>query len=441
MSSLIRQFSKSRVILFGIFLRLVLIPFVAHPFDMYSWYRFAEDIFEQGITFSYLGVGPIWYLFLSVLTPVYFGISNSLDIFAIPVSTLPANFDPGYGIVYITDPIFNLLIKIPLIVADFLSAFLIYRIVFHYSKSYLISRYSASLYFVSPIIIWISAGWGQYDSLAVLFTLFSFYSLLISKKIPLSAFCIFLAIMIKVYPIIFLVPMIISIYRFDENRRMTLNAILFYLVPISIFAFVFQKDVISFITQLIIPTTFYFTSGFGLTYWSVSLLAPIDILFSRVIMYLIMLILGFLSLYYTIRIAKTQFDTVILGSFLFTASYFLSSTVVSEQRSLILLALLSLSLLSHSSFRIYFLSLSFLAFIYAQKNFPFYLLPLASRFPESFEFLFSYTSIFLNRTPEFISPTYQSGAILFIIGTLFSSILVILIFKIFQNHNDDNNLY
>ena len=174
MSSLIRQFSKSRVILFGIFLRLVLIPFVAHPFDMYSWYRFAEDIFEQGITFSYLGVGPIWYLFLSVLTPVYFGISNSLDIFAIPVSTLPANFDPGYGIVYITDPIFNLLIKIPLIVADFLSAFLIYRIVFHYSKSYLISRYSASLYFVSPIIIWISAGWGQYDSLAVLFTLFSF---------------------------------------------------------------------------------------------------------------------------------------------------------------------------------------------------------------------------------------------------------------------------
>lgn len=435
-----RSLGSTHLIVLGVVIRLALIPFFAHPYDMYAWYSYVEGILKQGISLSIFGINPLWNFLLILIAYIYDWLSNILHISVIPVSILPSNFDPSYGITVVTDTVFNTLVKIPLIVADILSAFLIYRIAYFYTRDYFVSRRPAFLYFFSPIVIWISAAWGQYDSLAVLFTLLSFYLLLVSKRMVMSALSLYVAVLIKIYPIIFLVPILLSILRFDKARRWKVASFLFFLIPVGLYLLFFQEGAFfSFLKSLILPSGLLFTSGFGLTYWSVSLIMPIDIFWSRLIMNLVMLSLVLLSLYYVIRRAKTRFDVVVLGSFLFTAALFLSLTIVTEQRSLILLALLSLAIIYRPSPRIYLIFLSFAAFLYAQKNFPFYLLPLASRFPDSFSFLFSYASPYVVRSSEFLAPTFSSGLFLFIVGSSFSGILLVLFYKVFRMNYSLNN--
>src|SRR5574340_131485 len=144
------------LIVMGVVIRLLLMPFFAHPFDMSEWYRYTERILDQGFSFSVLGINPIWNSFLVFNAYVYNWLSNILHITATPVSSLPADFDPSYEISIVTDPLFNTLLKIPLVVSDIFSALLIYRIALFYTKDHSFSRRSSLLYFLSPIVIWIS---------------------------------------------------------------------------------------------------------------------------------------------------------------------------------------------------------------------------------------------------------------------------------------------
>ena len=331
-----------------------------------------------------------------------------------------------------------MLIKIPLIVADILSAFLIFKIAYFYTHDYLAARRSMLLYFFSPIVIWISAGWGQYDSLAVFFTLLSLYFLLVQKKITTSSLILMIAVLIKIYPIIFYIPIIISILKFESFQRWKLISFFLLISSLAMFLIFFQ-DIIHFFEILFFPKYFFFTPGFGLTYWSISLIMPIDVFLSRLIVIFTTLFFISISFYYVIKIAKTKFDSVILGSFLFTVSFFLSTPIVSEQRSLILLALFSLIIAYRPSLTKYFYILSFLAILYAQKNFPFYILPIASRFPDVFSPIFSFFSPLINRSPDFIAPTLLGGLILSIIGISFSFILIILLLKILKINNTYSN--
>lgn len=398
---------------------------------MSEWYRYVEGILNQGVSLSTFSIIPVWSSLLILVAYSYNWLSNVLNINVIPVSSLPPNFNPSYGVSVVTDPVFNLLVKIPLIVADIFSTLLIYRIAHFYTNDNSVSRRAAYLYFLSPLVIWISAAWGQYDSLAVLFTLLSLYLLLVSKKIVLSSLSLYTATLIKIYPIIFIVPILISILRFDKNRLRKVVSFLFPLIPICLYLLLFQEKVLfSFLKAIILPTGLPFASGFGLTYWSISMIMNVDVFWSRLVMYLIMFPLVLFALYYIIRRAKTRFDAIIFGSFLLLASFFLSLTAVAEQRSLILLAILSLVVIYRPSTQFYVLLLSYAAFLYAQKNFPFYLLPLASIFQNSFSFLFNYASTYIARSPDYIAPTFSSGLILFIIGVFFSAVLLILVYKI-----------
>tara|TARA_B100002003_G_scaffold215668_1_gene214673 strand:- start:451 stop:1668 length:1218 start_codon:yes stop_codon:yes gene_type:complete len=401
---------------------------------MYSWYNFVGRTLNDGILSFEFGYHTIWHLMLIPLAYVYDWLTITFQISAIPVSVLPSNFDPSYGITVIPDPIFNLLIKIPLIVADILSAFLIFKIAYFYTRDYFVAKRSMLLYFFSPIVIWISAAWGQYDSLAVFFTLLSLYFLLVQKKIGISSAVLMIAVLIKIYPVIFFIPIIISMLRFESYSRWKLVSFLSLPIILGLYIIFFQ-DVFRFFKFLFFPEYFFFTSGFGLTYWSIALIIPPDILLSRLIVTVATLSFVAISLYYVIRRAKTQFDVIIFGSFLFTASFFLSLQIVSEQRSLILLAFLSLIIIKQPSLNKYFYIFSFAAFLYAQKNFPFYLLPIASRFPDSFSSIFSFFTPLIVRTSDFIAPTFYGSLVLSIIGVSFSCILFFLVLKILKINN------
>jgi Gpi18-like mannosyltransferase len=331
----------------------MLVPFFAHPFDMFAWYSYVDSVLNDGVFLSAIGFPPIWQFLLIPVAYLYGWLSNILDISVIQISSLPPNFDPSYGITVVTDPLFNTLVKIPLIVADLISAFLIYRIAYRFSGDISISQHSAIFYFLSPIVIWISAAWGQYDSLAVLFTLLSFYFLLVTKRFFLSSVSLYIAFLIKVYPIIFLVPIIALILKFETAKRWKLFSYLVFLIPISLYPVIVHGiGTFSFFETLVFPSNFLFTSGYGLTYWSISLIMQTDIAWSRLLMYILTTVFILLSSYYVFKRADKSFNIIIQGSFLLISSLFLSLTIVLEQRVLIMMAcfLLCLHLLTEHQF-------------------------------------------------------------------------------------------
>jgi|TARA_B100001971_G_scaffold55779_1_gene50832 Gpi18-like mannosyltransferase len=421
------------LLLLGVIIRIIFVPFFAHPFDMNAWYLYIDKVIQSGVSLSIIGINPIWNLVLVFDAYVYNFLSSILHISVIPVSNLPANFDPSYGITSIMDPLFNTIVKIPFIVADIFSALLIYRIVYFHTKDSVISWRTSAIFYLSPIVIWISGAWGQYDSLPVFFTLLAFYFLLVKNRTFLSSFSLTIAVLIKIYPIIFLVPIIISILRFESGRIKKLAIYLMPFLPLFIYGILFQQSgVVLLIQGMLTQSEIFFINGFGLTYWSISLILPIDIFWASIIRNIVLVSLILVSIHYIVFRAKTRYTVIVFGSLLFTIALFLSLFVVTEQRSIILLALLSLVTIKIPSMRKYVIILSFAAFLYAQKNFPFYLLPIAAKFPDIFSFLFSYASQFVQRSPEFISPTLNMGVILFIIGASFSALLVIIVYRIFR---------
>ena len=421
------------LLILGVIIRLLFVPFFAHPFDMQQLYLYIDNVIQSGVSLSIIGINPIWNFVLIFDAYVYQLFSSILHISVIPVSDLPSNFDPSYGITFIMDPLFNTIVKIPYIIADIFSALLIYRIVYFHTKDKVISWKTSAIFYLSPIIIWISGAWGQYDSLPVFFSLLAFYFILVKNKTFLSSFSLIIAVLIKIYPIILLVPIIVAILRFESGR---VKKLVIYLIPFSplfIYEIFFQQnELVKLIQGMLSSTGTFFVDGFGLTYWSISLILPIDLFWANILRNIFLVSLILVSIYYIGFRAKTKYSVIIFGSLLFTITLFLSLFVVTEQRSIILLALLALGTIKIPSLRKYVIILSFAAFLYAQKNFPFYLLPIAAKYPDTFSFLFSYASQYVERSSEIILPTLNMGVILFLIGTSFSALLVIILYRILR---------
>lgn len=56
--------SLTRIILIGLLPRLLLMPFVAHPFDVQAWYNYAEGVIQGGLDFGGVlaSLRPLWLL-------------------------------------------------------------------------------------------------------------------------------------------------------------------------------------------------------------------------------------------------------------------------------------------------------------------------------------------------------------------------------------------
>lgn len=131
------------------------------------------------------------------------------------------NYTPGYLYVLwflekvkeflLLGPVFNeQLFKLPGIVADLITAFLIYKII--EGKNRKLALLATALYLFNPALIFNTSVWGQADSFLTAFILFSFYLLIERKKAIFSSFVIALAVLVKpqtlfVLPILFFFQM------------------------------------------------------------------------------------------------------------------------------------------------------------------------------------------------------------------------------------------
>ncbi|MBE3115800.1 hypothetical protein IMZ68_01215, partial [Candidatus Bathyarchaeota archaeon] len=223
---------KLATILFvGIVARVVLMPISAHPFDVYAWYNISSNILQNG-PLTLQGFPPLWYHYMMIPVAYSYGwLSGVFSSGAIPMSSLPSalNFYPAYNIQYVPGLLFNSVVKIPFLISDVAIAFLLYKIVEELTHSKGLAEKAAFLWFLNPFVIWISAGWGMWDTLPALFSLVAFFFLL-RKKYALSAVFLSLGVASKMYPALFLVPIAIYLLKSSPVGAKWKNCLQFFSV-------------------------------------------------------------------------------------------------------------------------------------------------------------------------------------------------------------------
>ena len=167
--------SLQLLFIIGFLLRISIAPFTSHNFDILIWKRTGRIFYEEGsVTLLNNWTSP----------PAWF---FTIVAFYAPYILLRILGLPDARIYY--QPILSIevtFIKLPLILSDILSAFLIYKICRKWNLDDKASKIAAAVYLFNPFSILISSIWGMFDSLAVLFALLGFY-LFIEEKFYLSS--------------------------------------------------------------------------------------------------------------------------------------------------------------------------------------------------------------------------------------------------------------
>jgi Gpi18-like mannosyltransferase len=395
---LISKNKLASIIIVGIVVRIVLMPISAHPYDMYVWYDMSQKIVQQG-PLSFQLFPPVnSYFMLIPISYVYNWFASVFSIKPFSMSSLPPvlNFYPSQNATVVPDFLFNFLIKLPLLVSDTLAALLIYRIVNKMTDKKGLAEKAAFLWFLNPYLIWISAAWGMWDSMAAMFSLLSVY-FLINKKITLSAICLVLGVVTKLYPLMFLLP--ITFYFLRSNRSGKIkNLAKFYFVFIAslmLFVFPFIDEAANFFGFLFVPSQVVvvgFASNpvtnpvaFGLTYWSVFLLnrtvsSPQIGAFVFLVSGFLLVISGTLAFKKINKMTFLNCEFDLVTSMLFCViALFLSFRLVLEPWFVWALPFLIILCVGGKVRRVFYWGASLTALFYAFLNcpLPFFFLPMA----------------------------------------------------------------
>lgn len=213
------------IIIIGVALRLFLGAFTTMPYDMSFWagvmngFNNGEGLYES----EYYWYTPTWGYILALLTPIMNALDINIQGFIV---TDLNNGTITYVSSVITVPAFNLILKLPIMLCDFLIAILLLRIVKKRTDDDRKATFAFGLWFLCPLVLWNSAVQGQFDSLAILGMMLSVY-LIMSGKYALSGAFISFATITKMFPAI-IIPLLIGyvIAKSNNNKSAIRNIVL-----------------------------------------------------------------------------------------------------------------------------------------------------------------------------------------------------------------------
>ena len=205
------------------------------------------------------------------------------------------------------------------------------------------------------------------------------------KRLVLSSLSLLTATAYKVYPVFALLP--ISVYLLKRKGMKHFIVYILSFITLILVSILLWNRICSFIYS-IGSGVFFDIFGFGLTYWSISLLIPPDTTIFIPISIGIMVLLSSITIYYVLRanFGKPLRDLTLLIAMI-GLTIFLSVRHPTEQK-FVWIAILA----SNNRFFHRLGALSLLAFLYMQKNFPYYLLPIAILDTDALAPLFHSTS-------------------------------------------------
>lgn len=239
MKEFFRKLSFPKLLLLGLFIRLILLPFSFHSdlntnaiwgiyaqefglkgfYDWLNFGNYARPDYPPLAMVMFLNIRRIW----EILFNFFWGLNVWIPLF-------PSNFIPWFEIKgYLS------LIKLPGIIADIGISILIYRFV-KKLKGELSAKVFASFFLFNPAIIYVSSVWGQLDSIVSFFALASLL-LLLEKNYTKSLSSYFVSIMTKAtYVPLSIILFIQSIKNKISLKRLFIlfGLLLFYLWLIGV---------------------------------------------------------------------------------------------------------------------------------------------------------------------------------------------------------------
>jgi hypothetical protein len=424
------------IVIIAVTVRFLMLPFLAHPYDIYAWYGMISDILFAG-RFQVTYYTPMLFYTFVPFAYVYQFVSAALQSYPTPMSWLPASLDlsrSAYGIPIVPGPVFDMVSKSLFLIGDLLVGATLYVVAKHHGFD---RRAVVGLWLLNPYVMWISSGWGMFDCLPAFFSLASL-ALLITRRSTISSLCLSIAAAYKLYPVLLIIPNILFIIK---RRRETVRR------EVAVYLGVFFSSLAILILPAIAmaqrTTSFFFPNlgveplGFGLTYWSAVLLFPVSPLIAS---YVSIGLLAFILMLTFWMISHLSFKNPLVdmskAHLSLVIALYLTQRVIPEQFfvwSLPYIILLAMNgNVEQSIYRIG----SALALLYAVTNvlLPFYMLPLAAMSPQIAGALGSIVAtlgplrVRAGDTPGTqYYPTVGFGTIyLSMLGTLFSVLMLLL---------------
>lgn len=196
----------------GTILRIIISFYTSHPDDEEVWYVTAVNMLSgQGSPYGtrYFSYPPVWaYVFLPFISigslfsnPYLFYVRIILDGNAVPVMS----------------PLFNFVVKLPIVIGDIFVGLIIYRFV-NSRKDEHAAREAFIFWFFNPLVIFTGAMVAQFDVLPALTSLLAFV-LFMERKYLLAGVSLGVAIMAKIYPVYFIPFYITFFFKPDSSRK------------------------------------------------------------------------------------------------------------------------------------------------------------------------------------------------------------------------------
>ncbi len=189
-----------KFLIIGLMIRLLLSPFTSYPYDAYPFYG--------AVVGTLAGTGPYGNvlftyppLFSVIYYPLFWVVAqfvdpNSFGIFVpsmVEVSRATKMLVP-----FITSPTFNVVLKLPIILGDVLVGLSLYKIV-EARKGSVSAERVFLIWFLNPLVIFVSSVHGQFDVLAAYFALIGVMSFM-EKKYLLSGAFLGVGVLLKLFP-------------------------------------------------------------------------------------------------------------------------------------------------------------------------------------------------------------------------------------------------
>lgn len=400
----ISKHKLATILLTGVIVRFVLMPISAHPFDMYVWYAASISVVKNGPLSvqsfppvqGYILLVPLAYFYNWIVHTFSIGWLGPTSMSSIPQSL---NFYPSFNVLYIPGFLFDFITKLPLLLSDVFATILLYKIVTSLTNNKSLGEKASFLWFFNPFLIWVSAVWGMWDTIAALFSLACFYFLL-KRKFVFSSICLSIAVLLKVYPLLFLVPIGIFLYKSSFKEARMKNSLKFFSIFFAatfLLIIPYLGNVTSVISGILAPNPV--TSGsttnpvsnpiaYGLTYWSVFLVIRLtnfqitSSLVSLVSLVSVLLVVFVLLATYwkttKLTFQKPAYDLALV-LLLPILAFFLTFRIINEQWFVWSLPFLVIVSVGGRIKGIFYWGTSLFALLYTVLNcpLPFYFLPLA----------------------------------------------------------------
>jgi Gpi18-like mannosyltransferase len=238
--------------LIGLALRLAFVPFLVDPYDASTFFTVTNDLLA-GLnmyatnSFSY---PPLWAYAMHPtvgLTTLFV----SPNLLGVRIATQSLSLENWQLPAIVTSPLFNILFKLPLIIADVLIGLILYRIIKELRDEKK-AKMAFVLWFLNPLVILIDSVLGQFDVLPTLMIVLAF-CLLCNRNYFASGSAIGAGVLFKIFPIYFAPLYLFSIAKLEskgplkilENLRNILPKCSRFLAGILVPFFIFLSPLIN----------------------------------------------------------------------------------------------------------------------------------------------------------------------------------------------------